>query len=169
VETPRQKDQRYRLYTLLNVGRSKLGMQDEDYRALLARHGAKERDGQVSATTLDLLGLERVLEELKKKGFKPIAKNQTRRRRRVPSAGHATTEQIDLMKYIWSALGQADILRDKTERGLLAWVRVSTRRETGTSTGYEALEFLPTEIAQHLIERLKKWAARSDVELALHG
>ena len=65
MEKPHQKDERYHLYTLLNVGRSALRMEEEDYRALLARHGAQARDGKVSATTMDVPGLTAALEELR--------------------------------------------------------------------------------------------------------
>jgi phage gp16-like protein len=166
VETPRQKDQRYRLYTLLNVGRSKLGMQDEDYRALLARHGATEREGQVSATTLSIPALENVLDELKAKGFKPTSKTKPRRPQPT-NISNASDAQLNLMRHIWGEMGKAGILRDETERGLQAWVRASTRRKTGA--GYERLEFLPHDVAQELIERLKNWAARANVELHRHG
>lgn len=167
-ESPHQDAFRHRLYRLLVVGKRALHMEEDSYRALLERHGASLIGDKYSATTMTIDGLKAAVEEMRSKGFQVATK--ARPSRPNPADTHITNAseaQLDLMRYIWREMGKTGVLRDPTERGLQAWVRASTRRRAGT--GYERLEFLPHDVAQELIERLKNWAARANVELHLHG
>lgn len=150
METPRQSDRRYALYRLLNVARAVLGMQEEDYRVLLARHGATARNGKVSATTLDLAGLEAVLDELRAKGFKP-------RGRAIHNATDWRKPRIAKITAIWCALADAGVVRDRGEAAMLKFCTRITRKAR--------LEWARSEDLNNCIQALRAWARQAGVAL----
>src|SRR5690606_17127052 len=62
------ESRRKRLIKLIHVARRELGMQDEDYRAMLAAMPAL--GGKTSSADLGIKGLEIVMRALKARGFK---------------------------------------------------------------------------------------------------
>jgi phage gp16-like protein len=65
---PKSNDKRNRLIKLIHVARRELGMDEDTYRMMMA--GIPELGGKTSCSELNINGLNRVLDELKKKGFK---------------------------------------------------------------------------------------------------
>lgn len=61
-----------RLYQLLAIGRQKIGMDEDTYRQLLAQYGGKEIDGKVSAKSMTVQQLEKVLKHLERAGFSVV-------------------------------------------------------------------------------------------------
>lgn len=61
-----------RLYQLLAIGRQKIGMDEDTYRQLLAQYGGKEIDGKVSAKSMTVQQLEKVLKHLERSGFSVV-------------------------------------------------------------------------------------------------
>lgn len=144
-------DPRRRLYTLLQVGRQQLGLDEDTYRAILEAHGAAEVDGRPSATTLSVVKLEEVLEHLKRLGFRP-----TRQR---PTATTADWRQprIDKIVALWCALADAGVVRDRSERAMLQWCARLTRKAR--------LQWASTSDLNACVEGLKSWAQRERVTI----
>lgn len=139
-------DARQRLYKLLQVGKREVAMSDDDYRALLARHGATEVDGRPSASTLSISQLEQALESLKRAGFRP--------RRGKP---HYDWRQprIDKAYALWCALYDGQVVRDRQFTAFERWSRSLTKSAK--------LEWADSHALNAVIEALKSWASRERV------
>ena len=85
------KTKKGQLIRLIHVGRQKVGLDEEAYRALLAGI-----TGKTSSTELTITELEAVLKALKSLGFQ--VKKMTARAEEV---GRATAEQIQYIKGLW--------------------------------------------------------------------
>ncbi len=142
----RALDDRKRLYALLAVARRELGMEEEDYRALLRRLGAQERNGRPSAATMSLGQLRAVLAEMERMGF---------RRRGPDRAQFWRAPRIRKITALWCALADAGVVRDRSEAAMQRWCA----RLTGTAR----LEWAGTEGLNACIEGLKRWAWREHV------
>lgn len=141
-----------RLYTLLAVGKRDLAMSEDAYRALLARHGASERQGRISASTMTLASLEAALAELRSKGFKPQPARG--------SAHRVRDDRIGLIKKItavWCALADAGVVRSRGEAAMVKWC--------ATHTGVARLQWANKADLVRAVEALKLWAARERVQL----
>lgn len=145
---PRQQDRRLKLYQLLNVARASLRMQEDDYRTLLARHGAQERDGKISATTMELPGLEAALEELRKKGFQPRLKGGAK----VTPMREARVAKLRAM---WIALAEAGVVRDRSDAALTKFCARITKNAR--------MEWLTTHQLNDCVNALRTWASREGV------
>lgn len=154
-----------RMRIALRVGAQQLGMDDDAYRLLLARHGAIDAGGGYpSTTTMTEDQMARALDELRAKGFAPTRPHRTRSRAQAARSGSASGAQVDLIKAIWRALAEAGVVRDGSEPAMRAWCKTTSRRASPDGTGYEAPELMPAEVAQHVTEALKRWARRTGVE-----
>lgn len=132
-----------RLIQLIHIARSDLQMDEDTYRQML-----QGLTGKASTKGMDTTQLDRVLESMKKKGF------------RVKPAGKATSSllldnhpQSKKIRALWLEMAAAGIVRDSSEQALALWVK----RETGIS----ALRWLSNEQASSIIEKLKKWQRRA--------
>lgn len=138
---------RLRLIKLIHVARRELGMQEEDYRMMLANMPSLE--GATSVAKLSVPKLHLVLEQLKAKGFKV-----------VPKAGKQTRKLADdgqskLIRHLWLSLHTAGAVRDPSEKALAAYVcRIAK---------IEAMQWLNSDEASLVIETLKKWLDREGV------
>jgi phage gp16-like protein len=132
---------RLRLIKLIHVARRELGMQEEDYRMMLANMPSLE--GATSVAKLSVPKLHLVLEQLKAKGFKVVPK-QTRKL--------ADDDQSKLIRHLWLSLHTAGAVRDPSEKALAAYVcRIAK---------IEAMQWLNSDEASLVIETLKKWLYR---------
>lgn len=144
-----KSDRRRVLIQLIHVARRELNMQEDDYRQFLANIPALE--GATSVADLPIPKLDMVLERLKAKGFKvvPKAKKQA-----IPLAGDAQSRKI---RSLWLSLRDAGVVRDGSETALAKYV--------ANCTGVQALQWLNGAQASKVIERLKKWAEREEVDV----
>ena len=115
-----------------------------------------------SAADLDHAGRQKFLDYLKSCGWKPVFKRK--RTARQKNRGNATPDQVKLIVHIWGSLYRGGVVRDKGDAALRNWIRAWTRRSHPQGTGYDAPELLPYDIAQRIIEQLKKWAGRTNVD-----
>ncbi|EAS2276179.1 regulatory protein GemA, partial [Salmonella enterica] len=101
-----------------------------------------------STKGMDTPQLNRVLESMKKKGFriKPAGKARSG----LPLDNHPQSKKI---RALWLEMAAAGTVRDCSEQALALWVK----RETGIS----ALRWLSNEQASSVIEKLKKWQRRA--------
>ena len=130
---------RQKLIRLIHVAKRDLAMPDDSYRAILLQIGGKE-----SAADLNAQQLERVLQHLKRCGFKVRAKGSNR-----PLAQDGQSSTI---RAIWLQLADMGIVRDRSEAALGKYVYRMTK--------VDALQWLSTEQASAVIEQLKKWQGR---------
>jgi phage gp16-like protein len=137
-------DQRARLIKLIHVARRELGMQDDDYRAMLAN--IPQLEGATSSAGLTVPKLTLVLETLKAKGFKVVPKQKPQQRQL------ADDPQSKLIRHLWLSLHTAGKVRDPSEQALAKYVcRIAK---------IEALQWLDGRKASVVIESLKDWLGR---------
>lgn len=137
-------DQRARLIKLIHVARRELGMQDDDYRAMLAN--IPQLEGATSSAKLPIPKLKLVLETLKAKGFKVVPKAKK------PQGKLADDPQSKLIRHLWLSLHTAGKVRDPSEPALAKYVARLTK--------VDQLQWLDGKQAAVVIESLKSWLER---------
>jgi phage gp16-like protein len=155
---------------MIKIAVKQLGIPDDDgneaagalstYRALL-----KRVTGKTSCSTAVMTDGERqkVLRELRRRGFKPSPKRRKAAARGTPKApGMASRHQIGLIHVIWQHLGDHNVLEVPGPESLDAWIRNNTKR-FNQGAGYSSVNFLPTAAANEVIEQLKQWVHRSGI------
>lgn len=150
-------DRRRRELAAIHIAATELGLidngDDAQYRDMLWTV-ARVR----SAAKLDAAGRQRVLDHLRGLGWSPSGK------RRQKAEGAVTDEQLALIRHIWRAMGDSGELRRPGEQGLRAYVSRFTRHATPGRSGFSSPEFMTRTAARDIIEQLKKWAKRCNVD-----
>ncbi|MCK9988670.1 MAG: hypothetical protein AzoDbin1_05142 [Azoarcus sp.] len=137
--------QHTQLIRQIHTGKSWLKLDDDAYRSVLAAQAG----GKQSSKDCSVSELQAVLEHLHRCGFpRPGSRGGVARKPLSP--------QQKKMWALWQALHQAGRVRDRTMRGLLAWIAGQTESRV------QRLEFLTPAQEQMLIESLKKWETRDD-------
>lgn len=119
----------------IHLAKKDLAMTDEDYRAMLWAQGRVH-----SAADLDHTGRQRVLAHLRACGWP---------RKQEPMR---LTPQQWRIKRIWRDLGDANALEDRSDKALLAFIK--------SHGGPDALQFVDTRNAAHIIDALQGWLKR---------
>ena len=120
----KHSDQRKRLYTLLSVAKRELekvrhGFCEEDYRHILAVHGATEKNGQISATTMSTEQLQAALDHCHDLGFKISTKvSREQRPNRSRKSGEWRRPRIGKLNALWCALADAGVVNDRSEKAM---------------------------------------------------
>ena len=136
-------------YKFINTARGKLGMSDEDYRAML-----KGVTGKTSLTEMDFADRFKVKERMKALGFKPI---RGKKRQSPVSQGKV----IDKIRAIWITLYKDGLIDDGSETALNHWVKRMTKTKYNNGLGIEAVSFLEKAKADiPVLEMLKKYENR---------
>lgn len=135
--------QHAQLIRQIHTGKSYLRLDDDAYRSVLASQAA----GKHSSKDCSVSELQAVLEHLHRCGFprgggKPGVK-------RTP-----LTPRQKKMWALWQTLHTAGLVRDRSMRGLLAWIAGQTDNHV------QRLEFLTPAQEHTLIESLKAWRDR---------
>lgn len=141
-----------RLLTLVHVGRRELGLDDEDYRALL-----ESVTGSRSAKGLKAAQLDAVVTAMKGLGFK--VKGNTTGRRSPPSAAHVLAPEVRKLRAIWITMNNDGLLHDGSEDALGSFIRRMTANANG-GVGINRAEWLTSIQAERVLEALKKWHIR---------
>lgn len=121
-----------KLVKALQTGRRKLGMTDEEYRALLfgVTNGRTTSSKELSSEELS-----RALAALRKVGF------------------HTTTDpQLRKIKSLWYEMHDLGIVRNRSEQAINAYIR--------RITGEQEIEYCTIPELQLVIETLKNWIDR---------
>ncbi|WFP51420.1 regulatory protein GemA [Methylomonas sp. EFPC3] len=124
------------------------GWGDDMHRTLLARHGATEHGGHISAKTLNVPQLANVLDDYAARGWP---------RRNTYGAGNSTkavSPQIGLIVKLWGKLGKAGKIANASRPALLAFCARQTAHNVPD------LDSLTDMERQAIIEALKAWMAR---------
>ena len=137
---------RQRLIRLIHVAKRNLQLDDDTYRAILQRVGRKD-----SSSDLTVPELEKVLEHMKRSGFKvrSKAKQPAPAKSSRPLAQDAESKKI---RALWLFMHQIGVVKNPSEEALASYVK--------RITGVDALQWINGDQAETLIESLKKWAMR---------
>lgn len=141
-----------RLLTLVHVGRRELGLDEEEYRALL-----EQVTGSRSAKGLKAAQLEAVVTAMKGLGFK--VKGNATGRRSPPSTAHVQAPEVRKLRAIWITMKQDGLLHDGSEDALGSFIRRMTANANG-GVGINRAEWLTSIQAERVLEALKKWHIR---------
>ncbi|MDT4328532.1 regulatory protein GemA [Methylomonas sp. MS20] len=134
------------------AGKHLPGWDDDMHRTLLARHGATELDGRISAKTLNPPQLAAVLDDYAARGwprqkqYRPKGGNDNRPKAVSPQIGHIVR--------LWGKLGLAGKINNASRSAMLAWCARQTAHHVPD------LDSLTAEERQAIIEALKAWMAR---------
>lgn len=132
---------RQKYLQLIHIAAKQLKLDEDTYRQLL-----KNLTDQSSAKALSTTELERVLNVLKRQGFR-IHSHQN----------SATTQtyfpQLQKIRALWHQMASEEIVRDSSEQAMNSFIK----RETGI----DSPQWLNSQQASQVIERLKKWQQRT--------
>jgi phage gp16-like protein len=135
----RSAQNRRSLIAKINIGRSQLGMVEDDYRALLF-----ETTGQISLRQCDDAQLAAMVDALKHKGFRPLPRPGQPRPAQHPMARKA--------RALWISLHHLGVVRNPGEPALEAFAKRQLK--------CERLVWARQSDAYKLIEALKVMAER---------
>ncbi len=137
--------QRAKLIRLIHVARRDLGMADDTYRNLVAQY----TNGKTSSADCTAPELNRIIDHLKKAGFKVRKPKAAKPAERRPLA---TDPESTKLRAVWLLLHEIGATRSNSEAALAAYVK--------RMTGVDDLHFTRGADKYHAIEGLKAWAAR---------
>ena len=147
ARTAANQDARQRLIRLIHVGKRELGLDDETYRALLM--GSVQKD---STSAMSVPELERVLERMKRSGFKVRVKSARPPAQSRPGRPLAQYPEARKVRALWLFLHQLGAVKNPSEEALAAYVKRIAK--------VDALQWTNGNQTEALIETLKKWAMR---------
>lgn len=139
------------LIRLIHVAKRDLQLDDDTYRTILQRVA-----GKGSSSELTVPELEKVLEHMKRSGFKVRSKGKASRNaqpaKAKPSRPLAQDGESKKVRALWLFLHQLGVVKNPAEEALAAYVK--------RIAGVDALQWINGEQAERLIETMKKWAMR---------
>lgn len=127
----------------IHKGKKSLSWSEDDY-----RYHLREVTGADSSADLDASGRAKFLAHMASCGFKP-----------APSTPKVF-DQSAKIAWLWKKLGEADGIKDASNKALLAFIARTT------STGYSDVKFLTVVHASTCIEALKSWLDRAKLAQA---
>ena len=127
---------------LIHVAKSKLGLDDDVYRDILTN-----TTGKNSTKDMNISELVRVLNRLKSNGF--TVQPQTKEM--------ADTPQNNLILHLWNTLHQKGIVKNQSEQALLKFIQRHFKE-------LKSLNELTSYQASKIIEHLKNWCLRADID-----
>lgn len=130
----------------IHVAKKQLGLDEDDYRALLER-----LTGKRSARELSSIEAAAVLDEFRRLGVSPVTRS---------SAHRATGPFAGKLQALWIAAWNLGVVRSRDDRAMLAFIE--------RQTGLQHTQFLrDAGDARKAIEALKAWLTReADVDWA---
>lgn len=143
-----------RLLKIVQVGRRELGLDDEDYRALL-----ESVTGARSAKGLSAAKLDAVITAMKGLGFKVKGGAQVNGRRSPPSAAKVQAPEVRKVRAIWITMYNDGFVRDGSDDALGSYIKRMTASANG-GAGITRPEWLTSVQAERVLEALKKWHIR---------
>jgi len=144
------KNDKKKLIQLIHIGKAKMGLSDEAYRAFL-----EGITGKQSCANMSERQLAAVLRAMRKNGFAQLTN-----RVKPEEKGGATLAQLEYIKGMW-----VKCARNKSDKALLAFVdRIAH---------VQALRFLTVHTAQEVILALREMMIKAgfdpDTSEVLHG
>jgi len=127
-----KENKRGKLIRLVHIGKSKMGLTDDTYRAFI-----DGITGKISCVEMTVRQLESVLRAMRKHGF-PLAPNRVK----AEEKGRASAAQLEYIKGMW-----AKCARNKSDRALRVFVSRIAK--------VKSLRFLTERSAQDVILALR--------------
>lgn len=124
------------LIRAVQTGRRKLGLSDEEYRALL-----EGVSGKTSTKELHALQLKEVLRRMRKAGF-----------------NRATDPQLRKIRSLWFRMHDEGVVRSKSEQSIAAYIRRITRKDVRNCSVKDLQRVIET--LKQWIDRVEDAAAR---------
>ena len=148
------KDNRQHYYTMLAIGKTQLGWDDEFYYGIwLPMQGATLKDGRYSASTLDIGQLSQAVEVMVRAGFKPTSKGG----RKFNHNDDWRKPRIAKLNAMWIAMANAGAVTDPSQTALEHWCKRHHKKDR--------LQWCSSAELNTCIEQLKQWAKRCYVKL----
>lgn len=110
-----------------------------------------------SAGKLDTAGRDAVLRHLVHCGWQRPGRKKSSRR-------YPKGSQAALIRHLWTRLHQADAVQDNSDRALRAYVRKQSAPHHPQQVGWDDPALLPKPVAGAVIEHLKQWCERLEVD-----
>jgi len=140
------------------------GWSDDSHRDLLARYGAVEIEGRISASSMNVPQLDAALSDYERRGWsrtkRVFAGNPASTSSGQASTGSGRTEKrsvpprIAYMVRMWGKLGTAGKVEHATRKALLAFCARQVGRDVPD------LDSLTVAECQQITEAMKGWLAR---------
>ncbi|MFM5536746.1 gp16 family protein [Aeromonas veronii] len=143
-----------RLLKIVQVGRRELGLDEEEYRALL-----EQVTGARSAKGMSAAKLEAVITAMKGLGFKVKGGAQVNGRRSPPSSAKVQAPEVRKVRAIWITMYNDGFVRDGSDDALGSYIKRMTANANG-GAGISRPEWLTSAQAERVLEALKKWHIR---------
>lgn len=134
---------------LIHVARRSLALDDDTYRSFLSA----VVNGKTSCRDMSDAQLNKVLEAMKERGFKPVSKTK-------PKVSSGITGKI---RAVWSVMHRQGFVTSNDDSALDAYVKRITRQKNG-GEGVAKLSWLRDENATVVLETLKRWHMRCMLE-----
>jgi len=128
---------------LIHIAKSQLQLDDDLYRANL-----KELTGKSSCSNMTIPDLVKVLEHMKKSGFKVSAKKKAKL-----TGAHAKLFSL------WQEMADAGFVKDRSYTALEKWAKANCK-STNNGVPVTKLEWFTKGMFYQAIEQLKKWQKR---------
>ena len=128
------------------------GWCDETHRDLLARHGASQIEGRLSASSMNMPQLAAALEDYEKRGWPRVRKFNSRSQ--TAPTSKAVPPRIAMLVKLWGKLGQAGKVKNASRPALLDFCARQTAKNVPD------LDSLSIAECQSITEALKAWFAR---------
>ncbi|HHE3720900.1 regulatory protein GemA [Pasteurella multocida] len=139
------------LIKLIHIAQSKLGMDKETYRTFLVNIVDKS-----SCSDMTISELEKVLENMKSRGFN--TKTNTTKRRIGTSQQYTLSNITKKIRAKWLEMYSQGIIRNSSEDALNAYVAKIAKNKDDQPIQF--VSWLDNEQATKVLERLKKWQQR---------
>jgi len=142
---------RNKYYGLLQIGKKMLAMDEDTYRQFLEQHGAKEKNGRISASTMKLGELVAAVADMEKRGF-------VRSRKSAVNINSWRTPRIKKITALWCTLADAGVVRNRSENAMHTFCSKQMKADK--------LQWASASDLNKCIEALKSMAHRKGVKLS---
>lgn len=139
--------QRSKLIQIIHVAKTRLGLDDDSYQALLANVA----NGETSCKAMTDAELKRVLLAMRQEGFTNTSSAAPKH-----DVKKCALPQAKKIRHLWLSLAAMGVLRDSSESALLSYVR--------RHTGIDRMEWCNATQLSSVIEALKLWIRRVEKE-----
>ena len=134
----------------IHIAIHQLGLADNEYRKILAELFRLPK-AKLSSKNLTPIQAARLLRHFQSMGWAP------KQQQSLPGMAIPGDGQSKKIQALWIILHQAGVVKDGTDRALLAFVK--------RMTGKDHLKWCDGQDKHKIIEALKDWAKREDVSL----
>jgi phage gp16-like protein len=141
---------------IIHIAKSQLDLDDDLYRSNLM-----DLTGKNSCSDMSITDLKKVLEHMKKSGFK-ITSSTANSPKTKDNKDHT---MIDKLRQVWIQMGYQGFLKDSSDRSLERWA-ANQSKQLNNGHAINKLVWINGRILHTLIEQLKMWHMR-ELEKAL--